>query len=103
MEEKWEKAFHSPGEKVSLGLDVVCDICSKDWTDSEQSGGFLFGSYAICPDCAEEQWRKIKQYGEERYLKGFCPENMSFADFVCEMRGPDAGITVTIGLPENWK
>jgi hypothetical protein len=102
MEEKWEKAFHTPGEKVLLGLDVVCDACEKDWTSSEVSGGFLFGAYAYCPDCAEKGLKQVKEYGEEKYLKGFCPKDMSFADFVCEMRGPDAGITVTVGWPEGW-
>jgi hypothetical protein len=96
MQERWEKAFHSPGEKVKLGLDVVCDICDGDWTGSPQSGGLLFGSYAICPDCQDEQLRKIKGFGEEEHIRGFCPPQLSFADFVVTMRGPDASIVVNL-------
>lgn len=102
MEEKWEQAFHTPGEKVELGLEVACDDCGEDWTAREESGGFLFGSYAYCPNCAEKGLKSIRQYSEEKYIKAFCPEGVSFADFVCAMRGAGAGITVTIGLPEGW-
>lgn len=67
---------------VIPGHDVICDICSKDWSDSDKSGGFLFGSYGYCPDCAEEGLKNIKRYNEERYIKGYCPADMSHADWI---------------------
>ena len=33
-------------EIEDVGDCVICDVCSKDWTSSTVSGGFLFGSYA---------------------------------------------------------
>ena len=62
---------------------------------SPEPGGFLFGSYAYCPDCAVQGPRTIKAYKEEYRIVGMCGEE-SFADFVRRMRGPDAYISVTV-------
>jgi hypothetical protein len=95
LDEAWEKAFANPGELVPVGRAVVCDVCSDDWTDRPESGGFLFGSYGYCPKCAVEGLEEIKKYREERFIRAFCGEGESFADFIRRMRGPDAGIRVT--------
>lgn len=65
---------------------VMCDSCGKDFTGSNESGGFLFMSNAICPDCQEWYLKNIKKYKEEKYIKGYCPENMSFYDWVLSIR-----------------
>lgn len=65
-----------------VGDAVICDICNKDWTNSDVSGGFLFGSYGYCPDCAEEGLKRIKGYNEEKFIEGFCPADMSHADWI---------------------
>ena len=67
---------------IEPGRDVICDVCGKDWTDSDVTGGFLFGSYGYCPECAEEGLKNIKKYNEEKYIKGFCPPEMSHADWI---------------------
>lgn len=36
---------------ADCGDMVLCDYCDEDYTNSEEEGGFLFGSYAICPKC----------------------------------------------------
>ena len=95
LAKKWDAAFDHPGEKIPVGRDVVCDICDKDWTDDPRSGGFLFVSKAYCPDCAVEGLRTIKRYKEERYIRAVCKPDESFADFVRNLRGPDAFIRVT--------
>ena len=93
----WDGAFDHPGEKFPVGRVVVCDDCGKDWTDSPLTGGLLFQSKAICPNCAP-RWRMlIKQYNEQRFIRGTCPTDESFANFVRRMRGPDAFIRVTVG------
>ena len=99
MQEAWDKAFAQPGEAIPVGRAVVCDDCDADWTDRPESGGFVFESKGICPDCAPK-WRKlIKRYNEERYIRAFCEPGESFADFIRNWRGPDAFIRVTRGRP----
>ena len=46
LEAAWDRAFAKPGEDVPVGRAVVCDVCSGDWTERRESGGFLFSSYA---------------------------------------------------------
>lgn len=95
LQAKLDRAFANPGEKVPVGRDVVCDVCDEDWTDRPESGGFVFGSYGTCPDCAPESMARIRHFREERFIRATCPEGKSFADFIRELRGPDAYIRVT--------
>jgi hypothetical protein len=90
----WKQAFAHPGEKAPVGRAVVCDICDEDWTERKEPGGFLFGSYAYCPNCAVEGLRAIKRTREEGRIVATCGPDESFADFVRRMRGKDAYITV---------
>lgn len=94
LDELWNAARANPGEAQPLGDTVVCDICSADYTHRNESGGFIFSSSAYCPECAVKGMESIKRYGEERHIKATCPPDQSFADFVREYRGPDAGITI---------
>ena len=61
---------------------VFCDYCGDDWTERTESGGFLFGSKAVCPTCAPATMKRIKGYGEEHYIKAHCPAGKSYADWV---------------------
>jgi hypothetical protein len=76
-----------------MGNEVICDQCNKDYTNSDMQGGFIFGSHAYCPECAKESLPRIKSYGEENYIKAYCPEGMSFKDFVIQYRGEDNKVT----------
>jgi NAD-dependent SIR2 family protein deacetylase len=71
---------------IDGGDTVLCDMCNQDWTNSEVSGGFLFLSKAICPDCEEGMRKNIIKYNEEHFIRGTCPENMSFYDWIMSMR-----------------
>jgi len=69
---------------------VVCDFCAADFTNSDRTGGFLFQSKAVCPDCAARTLPEIKSYGEEHFIRARCPEGKSFAQWVREdLRDPD--------------
>ena len=35
-----------PGED-----EVFCDFCNGNYSDSDELGGILIGSYAVCPEC----------------------------------------------------
>lgn len=71
---------------VDVGNHVFCDYCSEDYSDRPDQGGILFQSKAVCPECAKEALPRIKGYGEERFIRGYCPEDMSFADWVRSIR-----------------
>lgn len=97
MNEIWEKAFASDSMSIPVGRIVICDDCNGDWTDRKESGGLLFESKGICPDC-EPKWRKLAaEYDEEYAIRASCPELQSFADFIRDIRGPDAAIVVRTG------
>lgn len=72
--------------QIVPGDTVVCDFCNKDYTDSPESGGFLFSGYAVCPKCAPKELEKIKGHGEEDGIQGVCPDGMSFADWIRSIR-----------------
>jgi len=70
-------------EIYDIGGVVVCDLCNTDYTFSDESGGWVFCSTAYCPKCATpEALKKIQGYGEEKYIRGFCPKGMSFRDWI---------------------
>ena len=69
---------------LDLGDKVFCDSCGDDLTDSDVKGGMLFQSKAICPQCMPRWERNIKKHGEERFVRGRCPEGKLFADWVRE-------------------
>ena len=71
----------------SIGDQVLCDICSKDYTDSEEQGGFLRGSYAICPECADSHYINLVKFDETEHIKSWCKKDESFRDFVYRLRG----------------
>jgi len=83
----WTKDF----KVIAIGNAdrVICDQCGKDWTDSKTSGGFLFVSNAICPDCAENYMKGIKEYNEEHFIRSKCPGNVSFYSYIMTMRKDD--------------
>lgn len=74
---------------IHLGRKVICDMCGKDWTDSPDIGGMLFDSKACCPECSKEMEISVKRHKEERFIKGRCPDDMSFADWVRDVLRED--------------
>lgn len=100
----WDAAEAEPGTKIPVGDLVVCDFCDEDYTQSSAEGGFIFGSKAVCPNCAERLGHLAMKHGELKYIRARCPEGVSFADFVRGYRGPDAFVLVQIGgLPKGTK
>lgn len=75
--------------EIDVGNTVVCDMCNADFTNSDKQGGFLFGSKGVCPDCQDRVMSDIKKYNEEYYIKGYCPEGMSFKDWILKLRNGD--------------
>jgi hypothetical protein len=79
---------------IDIGETVICDICNKDWTDSTESGGLLFGSKAVCPRCAPAVQKDAIRFGETEHIRAYCPEGKSFKDWVVDLRGGDNTIQI---------
>jgi hypothetical protein len=102
LHQQYADAMDAGGPAViPVGQAVLCDIDSTDLTADTRSGGYLFGSYAVGPCCAQQHEATVRGYGEEWNIRGRCPEGTSFADWVRAMRGPSAEIRITpIGGPQ---
>lgn len=73
-------------EITEVGDQVNCDVCNADYTDRTDSGGFLFGSYAYCPECAKKYEARIGYFHETAMILEYCPPDMSFADWCRRLR-----------------
>ena len=89
LQMKWDQAVRT-GDFTPIGDLVVCDICGEDFTNSPASGGIIFGSNAYCPQCSDRMLPTIAS--EAQHIQAKCPQGVSFADFVRDYRGPNAGI-----------
>ena len=79
---------------MDLGDTVLCDLCNKDFTDSDEQGGLIFLSNAVCPTCAPDVVAGAEQYNETEHIKAICPSGKSFADFVWDYRGGPATMEI---------
>lgn len=78
-----------PIETIDIGNTVICDWCGVDYTNSDAKGGVLFGSRGCCPVCEPEVVASAKRYNETNYIKGYCPEGMTFREWILQLRGGD--------------
>lgn len=74
---------------ADFGRQVFCDSCNGEWTERPESGGFLFGSKAYCPECEPDALDRIIEYDEQHFIKGHCPPSKSYADWCRNLRGGD--------------
>ena len=85
-------------ETIDVGDRVSCDDCNKEWkAEDPGKGGVLFGSKAYCPDCAPNILNLAKQFGEEQYIRGRQPDELTFHAWVMQLRGGDNTVTVRSG------
>lgn len=95
--EAFAAAFEGTGPAAyDIGRGVFCDFCDTDLTDDPRSGGCMFSTYAVGPCCAPEHLKSIAGYQELHLIRAWCPDGMSFADWVRDViRGP-GGSTVSV-------
>lgn len=79
---------------IDISKTVLCDFCNEDYSDSDESGGFLFLRKAACPKCATRLRETVKKHNEERYIRGECREDESFAEFVHRVRNGNEEIVM---------
>lgn len=66
---------------------IMCDICDKTFGDNDnECGGFMFQSKMVCPICAPRFMEDVKKYGEEHFIRGFCPPGMMYREWVLNER-----------------
>lgn len=74
---------------MDIGEEVVCDICNECYTDSDEVGGVMIGSYAYCPKCEAEGIANCKKFHEEQYIGKHAKPNETFKEFVLRVRNGD--------------
>ena len=80
---------------IDAGNSVCCDFCGKEYEGSDTSGGFLFVSRAVCPECAPKLEADAKLYGETHLIRSRCPEGVSFHDWVMKLRRGNNTVVIT--------
>lgn len=69
------------------GDDVICDQCNKCFTDADpDQGGFIFGTHAVCPECAPRMMAGAIEFGEEWAITAMQPKHATFRKFVEDVR-----------------
>jgi hypothetical protein len=79
---------------TDIGDHVECDFSSKDFTGSDATGGFLFESKGVCPECSDGLMATIKKYHEEKYIRAVAKPNETFRDFILRVREGNNLVTV---------
>ena len=90
MDEFYNNKMHEIFD-VIVALDesrILCDLCGKDWTDIDTSGGIMFAGKSICPECEPGIEEKALQETEEHLITARCPNNMSHAEWIVKIIRP---------------
>lgn len=74
---------------IHVGPFVACDVCNEDFTNRTDTGGVLWGSYAVCPDCVKDDAFKVA-----KRIKATCPPGMQFRHWVISLRKGDNSIRI---------
>ena len=82
-------------EVFDIGETVVCDLCNKDYTNSEAQGGLLFVSKGVCPDCIPRLVADAEKYGETEFIRERARPGETFKAFCLRMRGGNNTIVIT--------
>lgn len=85
-------------EFIDIGNSVLCDLCNADYTESNDTGGLVVDSSAVCPMCQPEMEKNIKKHGEEDHVDARCPEGVEFRQFILQVRNGADFIAI-----ETWE
>jgi hypothetical protein len=61
-------------------------MCTGDYTNSDEKGGLLFVSKAVCPKCAPGLEKDANTYGETHFIRARALDGESFREFVLRLR-----------------
>jgi hypothetical protein len=89
-------------QQFDVWNSVWCDICNEDYTNSDERGGFLLQSKAVCPKCQDRVHADVVRYGEEQYIRKWCPPDMSFKEWCLELRSGNNTIKILSDEDVHW-
>lgn len=95
MTKFWQEAENNPGRSIDIGDYVCCDLCSENYTNSDEMGGFLFQSKGVCPKCAPKFLASVKSYNEESFIRDRARPGETFKAFIVRIRGGNNTIRIT--------
>lgn len=61
---------------------IKCDICRKDYSNSNAKGGLLFDKTKVCPACTPKLKVSIKHHQQERWIIAEALADEKFTDFI---------------------
>ena len=105
MAEAWQQASKEPGRVIEFDRNwVVCDYCNADFTGSDETGGTLIHTNAVCPGCTRKHAASIALDKQEhpRLIREPKPGE-TFADFVIRMRGAEGNRIVITNFERKTK
>ena len=68
-----------------VGDEVKCDMCGREWTTSDEKGGFIYENNAYCPACCVEHLVDGVGTWDPTQIQ-HCPKDTSFADWIRQFR-----------------
>lgn len=80
--------------EFDIGNTVVCDLCDKDYTNSDAVGGFVFESKGVCPECAPNFMQTIAKYGED-YIRARANPQETYRDFILRVRNGNNKVRIS--------
>lgn len=95
LADAWDKAERT-GYPIDIGDCVACDFCNADYTQSEEQGGVLFTSYAVCPVCAPSCELQIQALGEGAYVRARAEPGETFKAFVIRIRAGNSTVSIKL-------
>lgn len=85
-------------KEIDIGNVVICDMCNTDYSESDEQGGLIYRTHAVCPRCAPG-WEIITKTPNLArrpidQIKARCPSGLSFRDWILKLRGGDNKIRI---------
>lgn len=72
--------------EIDAGDTVLCDICNRDYSNSDEKGGLVFSGKAVCPVCEKVVRASICKHNETEFIRAECRPDQTFREFVLEYR-----------------
>lgn len=86
---------------IDMSDRVLCDDCDRLFlADSQDVGGMLFESKALCPHCAPKWELSAKKYGEEHFIRDRARDGETF--FAAVMRWREGNNDVRISGDDEF-
>lgn len=76
-----------------IGDTAICDLCGKDYTNSDAQGGLLFATNGVCPICAPGVEASAVKLGETKFIRDRALPGETFKQACLRWRGGNNTVT----------